>query len=305
MGRVVRRGILAASLVASSANALAAPHPRFVQVTVPRANVRSAPNSEAPVAASVPAGTVLEVSRAEGDWYAVSWTPAGQDKRREGFIAARLVAPHTPTAAAPEPAAPPAPPVAAVPPEPPAPRADTPLRVVGGAAAPANATNGQGDKEVLAFANISGFVGGEGGSSASGFIYFNYGKFLNARNEVGGGPSILLSSGGGTSVNLGFNLFYRRYFQTKEGKWHPYAGADLFVSDLSPGTDVPDEFQGFGIEIEQPGVLDVTFFQLLGGAKNYITENLALDLKGTIGFALGDIGGQKIVQGTIGFSYVF
>ena len=49
----------------------------------------------------------------------------------------------------------------------------------------------------------------------------------------------------------------------------------------------------------------MTYFQLVGGAKNYITDKLALDLKGTFGISLGDPGGSQSFQATFGLSYVF
>ncbi|HSQ34539.1 MAG TPA: SH3 domain-containing protein, partial [Candidatus Binatia bacterium] len=54
------------------AGALAAREPVIIKVKVQMANVRSEPDTRAPVVAKVPGGTLLEVAGRAGDWFEVS-----------------------------------------------------------------------------------------------------------------------------------------------------------------------------------------------------------------------------------------
>src|ERR1041385_5863931 len=69
----------------------------------------------------------------------------------------------------------------------------------------------KGDKEVLVFGNLSTFFGGGNGVTGSGDVFLNVGKFTSDQTEIGGGPDLLISAGGGFDVTFGANGFIRRY----------------------------------------------------------------------------------------------
>lgn len=321
----------------------AAPSRTSLRVTAARANVRLNPNLQSPAILAVPAGTVLDSTGKEGDWYVVILP--GEGRGRQGYIAAPLVEllPQAATAAPPSAPRPPAPPAAAppapapaapAPPPPPAavwtplppadpemaaPRAETaapPPRQAG--SFPGSAPKGQaerGDREVLVFANVFATFGG-GSTSAFGNVFLNYGKFIDPSNEIGGGPNISISSTGGggdlggdlggssTSVTIGLNLFYRHYFDTKGGQWYPYLGVQVDITDLSPdsGTSLGGDLAGVDTGTS---ILDVSYGQVLFGAKNYLTENLALDIQGAFGLNIGSPSSGQSLRGTFGLSYIF
>ena len=80
----------------------------------------------------------------------------------------------------------------------------------------------KGDKEVLLFGNLDTFFGGGGGVNGSGDAFLNIGKFISDQTEVGGGPDLLFSAGGGFNVTVGANGFVRKYTERKDPKHAPY-----------------------------------------------------------------------------------
>lgn len=143
----------------------------------------------------------------------------------------------------------------------------------------------KGDKEVLVFGNLSTFFGGGGGVSGSGEAFLNLGKFTSDNTEVGGGPDLLFSAGGGFNVTVGANGFIRKYVKKKDPKRQLYYGAEGSAFD----------FKNFS----------TTFFVAgIGGMKDYLSEKAALDVKGS--FGLNPIHPSLVIfQVTVGLTYVF
>jgi hypothetical protein len=149
----------------------------------------------------------------------------------------------------------------------------------------ASAQAKKGDKELLLFGNLDTFLGGGNGISGSGDAFLNIGKFISDQTEVGGGPDLLFSAGGGFNVTVGANGFLRKYMKRKDPKVAPYYGAEASAVD----------FKNFS----------TTFFVSgIGGLKNYLSEKAALDVKGSVG--LNPIHPSLIIiQITVGLTYVF
>lgn len=150
----------------------------------------------------------------------------------------------------------------------------------------ASAQAKKGDTEALLFATIQS-QRFEGGSNTFGLIFANIGKYLTDTWEVGGGPSISISSSGGdTDTTVGGNGFVRRSFIGSNPKMVPYAGLELSISDFS-----------------ETG--DTMFGQLIGGVKNYISERAALDFKGFFGLSVKHPGDLQNFGVQVGLSVVF
>lgn len=143
----------------------------------------------------------------------------------------------------------------------------------------------KGDKEFLVFGNLNTFFGGGGGVSGSGEGFFNIGKFITDQEEIGGGPDLLFSAGGGFNVTVGANGFFRKYLKRKDPKKAPYIGAEASAVD----------FKNFSTSFFVSGI---------AGFKDYLSEKAALDIKGSAG--LNPIHPSLvIVQVTVGLTYVF
>ncbi len=280
--------------------------PETVRVKVARANVRAKAGLQSKVIGSATVGTILEVTGKAGEWFAVELPSESGEESRSGFIHERLVEPETIPAVVPSPQPEPRgePVLAPTPPPPDDTVPKKPARPAKGLASTADPEKDKGGREILMFANVAAVhTGGSddvpGSTVALGQFFLNYGYFLSERNEIGGGPTVLLMNAGGeTSGNLGLNAFYRRYLKPRDRKWAPFVGADVYIQDLSPGEEgVPDELQ--------QGVLDVTFLQVIAGAQSHLSDKLALDLRASLGLSVGNPSGGWIFQGTFGFSYVF
>ena len=149
----------------------------------------------------------------------------------------------------------------------------------------------KGDKEVLLFGNLFVLSGG-GSTQTVGIIFTNIGVFVTDSLEVGGGPTITVSGGAGsTTAVVGVNGFLRKSFAQSNAKIAPYVGAEVSIQDLAP--EAP---QGIG---------DVTFVNAIGGIKNYLSEKTALDLKGNFGFLITDPGALRIFGFTVGLTVLF
>ena len=145
----------------------------------------------------------------------------------------------------------------------------------------------QGDKEFLVFANFNSIVGGGNGANGSGNLFFNVGKFITTSNEIGGGPSLTISAGGGSGFNttVGANGFFRHYMQQKNPRIAPYYGAEASVLD----------FSNFKTSFYIAGV---------GGLKDYLSEKAAIDIKGSVGFNPSNAS-TWLIAVTAGLTYVF
>ncbi|MBN1212129.1 MAG: hypothetical protein JXA92_06080 [candidate division Zixibacteria bacterium] len=126
----------------------------------------------------------------------------------------------------------------------------------------------EGDKEVqvqgslIAFEGITAIIG-----------TFMYGYFVTPNTEIGGGPMIIYASyeGEGES-NISLTLFGRYNFVSGE-KVVPYLSGQIYQFDISP--EEPMDFTDF------------TFLQVGGGFKYFVSDNLAYDVSGNLGFGLG------------------
>lgn len=158
-----------------------------------------------------------------------------------------------------------------------------------------------GDKEILTFANVVSVIG-SGFSSTSGNVFFNVGQFISDRMEVGGGPSITISrssfdtgfgSGSSTETDfgVGVNGFVRYYFGEASATLKPYAGGELVVNKLNVGDD-----ESFA---------DQVFASGSAGVKNYLTENAAIDFKGSFGVNPSNPGELQLFLFTVGLTYIF
>jgi hypothetical protein len=151
----------------------------------------------------------------------------------------------------------------------------------------AQAQSKKGDSEVLLF----GFVfmnPKDAGNTASGNFTFNYGAFFTDHAEVGGGPSISVSSGatGGVDATMGVNFFYRQHFGA--ARTQPYVGGEVFVQDVQDS--------------------DTTYLDAIFGVKNYLSEHSALDFKVAYGTSattptLGER--QQLLVFSVGLTVLF
>lgn len=153
----------------------------------------------------------------------------------------------------------------------------------------------KGDTEVLIFGNLSS-IHSTGSTSTSGTFFLNGGKFTTDLLEIGGGPTVSISTSSvgktsSTDFTLGGNAFVRRYFSSKNNpKIQPYLGLELQVTDFAP------EGQNF---------TDAMFAQAIGGVKNYLSEKAAIDFKGSFGLSPKHPGDFQLFAFQVGLTYVF
>jgi len=126
----------------------------------------------------------------------------------------------------------------------------------------------EGDKEVQVQGSLIAF---EGMTAIIGT--FMYGYFVTPKTEIGGGPMIIYASyDGDDNSNISLTFFGRYNFVTGE-KTVPYLSGQIYQFDISP---------------EEPmSFTDFTFLQVGGGIKYFISDNLAYDVSGNLGFGLG------------------
>jgi hypothetical protein len=138
----------------------------------------------------------------------------------------------------------------------------------------------QGDSEVLIFGSVTtsiqkipDFFTGDviRTTTSSGNFFFNVGRFVTDRFQLGGGPSFNVStSQGETSTDMGVNAFTRLYFGATQSKVKPYVGAEYSVVSLN----VP----------EGQSISDFQYLNANFGVKNYFSERAAIDFLGAYGF---------------------
>lgn len=157
-----------------------------------------------------------------------------------------------------------------------------------------------GDKEILTFANVVSVMG-SGFNSTSGNVFLNVGQFISDRMEVGGGPNITISrssfdtgfggSSSETDFGFGVNGFVRYYFGEASATLKPYAGGELIVNKLNVG--------------DNESFADQVFASGSAGVKNYLTENAAIDFKGSFGLNPSNPGELQLFLFTVGLTYIF
>ena len=166
----------------------------------------------------------------------------------------------------------------------------------------ASAQAQQGDREVLVqglvFTSISSlpqttFTGGRlvtttsTQTSTTGIGIFNLGQFLTDTFELGAGPSISFSGGGGnTTVTLGGNAFARKYFGSNRPTIAPFAGLEASVQDFS---DVSNQL----------------FVNILAGLKDYVSERAALEMSAGFGVNPSNPSTNQLIQFKIGLTVLF
>jgi hypothetical protein len=161
--------------------------------------------------------------------------------------------------------------------------------------------HGKGKHEMLTFGNltrmhmspIDSYYDDEATSSSSGVAMVNVGYFVSDHDEVGGGPTLMLTSSGyGTDTIWGLTGFYRHIFDAKpNSSWYPYVEGDFLTMKY------PDHY-----DIDQR---DTTFVLAGGGVKNYISQSLALDMKVLFGVNVGSNYRVTVVSSLVGFTYLF
>jgi hypothetical protein len=144
-------------------------------------------------------------------------------------------------------------------------------------AAPAAAQAKKGDTELQVFANFS--MAADDTDTATGLIFVNAGKFVTDTVQAGGGVNVLISA---SDADLGVNAFVRKYFGMT--KVQPYVGG---------------EFLQFSVK--NP---DFSYAQVIAGAKNYISERVAIDFKGAYGFLIQEPS-QALISFNVGVSVIF
>ncbi|HAL46359.1 MAG: hypothetical protein FI707_01355 [SAR202 cluster bacterium] len=154
----------------------------------------------------------------------------------------------------------------------------------------ATAQSEKGDTE-LQFTGLVNSTFTDGDDATNGTVFANIGYFVTADQQVGGGPTFRISAGRGTSVNLGLNFFYRYHFTTDNPLISPYVGAEYFIFDLAPAGDL--------------SALDLSFINGIGGAKFYLSEKTAVDLKGAFGFGATSPSAAQVLAITVGLTYLF
>jgi hypothetical protein len=126
----------------------------------------------------------------------------------------------------------------------------------------------EGDKEIQVQGSLITFEG-----ITAIIANFSYGYFVSPKTEIGGGPMIIYAStGDDDESNISLTFFGRYNFVTGE-KVVPYVGGQIYQFDISP--EEPMDFTDF------------TFLQVGGGFKYFISDNLAYDVSGNLGFGLG------------------
>jgi len=150
----------------------------------------------------------------------------------------------------------------------------------------ASAQAKKGDREVLIQGQEFSTVG-SGSNINFGQGIFNIGVFISDLTEVGGGPSIQISGGGGSGVTttVGFNGFGRRYFMISNPKVQPYVAAEIFEQDFSNASTS-------------------LFINGVGGIKDYLSQKTALDISGAYGFNTNN-SSTGLVQFKVGVTFLF
>ncbi len=162
-----------------------------------------------------------------------------------------------------------------------------------------------GDNEILTFGNVISILSTDF-TSTTGQFTFNIGRFVSDHTQIGGGPTISISStttpasttasvvGGrlvtttipsSTTVDasVGANGFLRQYFGST--KVQPYVGAEAFFQNFEDSESL--------------------FLNGIVGVKNYFSERAALDFKGAFGFNAKHAAEIQILQFSVGITVLF
>jgi len=164
-----------------------------------------------------------------------------------------------------------------------------------------------GDKEVQIQGNVISIMQPDS-TNTSGNIIFGFGYFMSDRDQILVSPTITISqkqasvtidpftgrvlqgAGGGVTGDLGLGAGYRFFLGAQSSKVKPYLGADINIQSFKTDSG--------------GSIADKTFFQGIGGVKNYLTERAALDFNARFGTALknSDFG---LFLFTVGITYLF
>lgn len=99
--RLVFLSIASSALLAGSVHAQS---PQNIRITASRANVRLRPVATSTVMVTLPAGTIIEVTKKTGDWYEVYLPSDTTGFRRIGYVSVSVAEPLS-TAVSPQPTA--------------------------------------------------------------------------------------------------------------------------------------------------------------------------------------------------------
>jgi hypothetical protein len=154
----------------------------------------------------------------------------------------------------------------------------------------ASAQAQQGDKEILLNGQLS-TINTDTGFGSSTFTFgqgvLNLGQYFSDTLEIGGGPSIFVSGGAGsTDAQFGANAFLRKYLHTSRPTVAPFVGAEAYDRDFS-------EFS------------DSLFVDVNVGVKNYLSERSALEVSAGFGLNPSHPGDQQILQIKVGLTVLF
>jgi hypothetical protein len=173
--------------------------------------------------------------------------------------------------------------------------------VVAGAA-PAFAQHEKGDKNLSGYGFLSFQKGVDtgfesSGSSTTGLIGAQIGRFISAQTEVGGVSNLIVSSGGGAGTTGSFGAYGKHYYGSD--KTRPYVGVQGLV-DISRSSS---DFSGRGESTTSSNFrANVT-----AGVRHYVNRNGAVFAEANYGAVFGS-GGHSFddfPQLVFGFSVVF
>jgi hypothetical protein len=160
----------------------------------------------------------------------------------------------------------------------------------------ASAQAKRGDKEVLLNGQLisinqsieNPFTGAsESSTFTTGNGVVNLGVFFSDTLEIGGGPSISITSAGGdTTASVGANGFLRKYFHSKRPTVAPFVAIEASEQDFS--------------DFSNQLFVDADF-----GVKNYLNERAALEI--VVGYGLNPAhpGDFQMLQIKAGLTVLF
>jgi hypothetical protein len=149
----------------------------------------------------------------------------------------------------------------------------------------ASAQAKEGDNELLFNGSVSTFM-----QSGSKFTFgqgvVNIGHYMSDALQVGGGPSLFVSSGGfgsGTTVQVGANGFLRKYFNASRPTMAPFVGVEGYAQD----------FKDFS---------NTLFVNGIAGVKNYLNERSAIEFSAGFGVNPSHPADLRILQFKVGLT---
>ncbi len=142
----------------------------------------------------------------------------------------------------------------------------------------------KGDREI----QVAGFFFAVSGASILN-LSGTYGYYKTEKFEIGGGPLInYINYGSDSETTIGLT-FFGRYHLTARDQIVPYLSAQFYQYDIAPEGSM--------------GFADYSFIQCGGGFKYFISEHIAYDVSGNLGFSLG--GGEVCFIAIGGLSAFF